>query len=365
MKQKSIFQRAKLLGLSALLALSMTPNLAYSESSLSQQSTNMTENTSTYSPLKLQEKESSRKGDSYFFLGQGLASPGGDTKYYFRFGIREQIKENFWAGVEYLNEGHPDLKEAGHRDGFAVPLWYFIPIGKEKKFRFELGAGPYFNMNTTPSEDNSEEYNEKNLGLLLSLGASYRLGKLGNNKTRVTVQANEVLMPGFNSFALTAGLILDLEEKCHSEKSSEEKNKLYSLSLLGGPSVTTRGDAEASIGYKVNLRRELPEISKRVALSLGGISEGNSGLSCRRGIMSQAWFIAPKISWLELSAGAGPYFAQENNPEIKCNEILGIVSIDARIMLTENIYGEFMFDRVVSTKHVDQDNFFFGAGIKF
>jgi len=361
MKLKNIFQSAKLTGLSALLALSTTFS-AYSESYSAQQSTNITENTSTYSPLKLQEKESSRKGDFYFLLGQGGASPGGDTKYYFRLGIREQIKENFWAGVEYINEGHPDLQEAGHRDGFAIPLWYFIPIGKEEKFRLEFGAGPYFNMNTTPSEDNSkEEYNKKNLGLLLSLGASYKL----SNRIKAMIQANEVLMSGFNSFAITAGLGLDLEEKCHLGKSSEEKNKLYSLSLLGGPSVTTRGDAEASTGYKVNLRREIPEISKRVALSLGGISEGNSGLSCRRGIMSQAWFIAPKISWLELSAGAGPYLAQENNPEIKCNEILGIVSIDARIMLTENIYGEFMFDRVVSTKHVDQDNFFLGGGVKF
>jgi len=344
MKMKNFLKSVKLAGIAGLAALTMN----YASESFASQ------------PPEIQESKHTRKGDSYFLLGPGTANPGGDTKYYFRIGMRERIVENIWAGVEYLNEGHPE--KVGHRDGFAVPLWYFIPIGKENKFRIEIGAAPYFNMNTVASKDDpTKEKNDKDIGLLLSLGASYKI----NSKVNAMVQANEIVMSGFNSFAITAGLGLNLDETSYGKKFSEEKEKLYSLSVLGGPSVTTRGDAETSTSYKINLRRDIPEISKRLALSLAGISEGDSGLSSRKGVAGQVWFIAPKISWLELSAGIGPYFAREENPEIGGNEVLVNMSIDARAMLTDSIYAEFMFDRVVSRKDVDQDLFLFGGGIKF
>jgi len=341
---QNFLKNVKLTGLTGLAALTMTFNPLSSSAQSSETS----------------ELKSARQGDAYFLGGSGTASPGSDARYYFRLGMRERIMENIWAGVEYLNEGHP--KEVGHRDGFAVPLWYFIPIGKENKFRIEMGGGPYFSMNTVTYEDNPDkEYNEKNLGMLLSLGASYRL----TSKTKAIVQANEILMSGFNSFAITAGLGLDLDEASYEKRFSKEKEKIYSLSFLGGPSVTTRGDAEPSLGCKFQLRRKIPEISKRLALSIAGISEGDSGLSSRKGIAGQVWFITPKISWLELSAGAGSYLTREDNPKIKGNELLAIVSIDARFILTDTLYFEGMFDRVVSKEHVDQDLFLLGGGIKF
>jgi len=352
MKMQNFLKGAKLATVKGLAALAMTFN---SISSYAQ------------SPPILQETEKPhRQGEAYLLGGKGTASnEGGDTKYYFRFGIREQVMGNIWAGVEYLNEGHPEL--VGHRDGFAVPLWYFIPIGKEEKFRLEIGGGLYGSMNTITRGEDKQEYNDKDIGLLLALGASYKL----SDRTRVMVQANEVIMSGFNSFAVTAGLGLDLDEASYQRRFSEKAEKLYSLSFLGGPSVTTRGDAKTATGYKINLRREIPEISKRLAFSGSFNDEGDSGLSSRKGVAGQFWFIAPRISWLELSAGFGPYFVRERNPNIECNEVMTIASIDARVILTDNFYLEFMFDRGISNKsadsnkNVDQDNFFFGGGLKF
>ena len=229
----NILKSAKLTAVKGLVALAITatPLCSQSQSSDYQQPTNKIENTpSAYSPLKLQKTESPRKSEFYFLGGQGTASSGGgNTEFYLEIGLREYITPNFSVGGAYINEGHPELI-VGHRDGIALTAGYKIPIGE--KLRLKVRAGPYFSMNTLPDSDNPEkELNEKGLGAVLSLGASYPLGNSGVN---AIAQMNEIIGSGFNTFAVTAGLGVDLGGDSHARKYSTEQDNKNEISLMGG-----------------------------------------------------------------------------------------------------------------------------------
>jgi len=321
-------------------------------------SSTMQNTASTYSPLKLHETESRRQGDFYILGGRGTASPGGDTGFYFQLGFREHITKYISAGITYLNEGHPDLHEAGSRDGFALTGWYRAPIWD--RLRLEVGAGPYFSMNTTWRVSPDQEYNEMNLGLLASLALVYPLSNSGMN---LRAQFSEVMMPGsFSTHSLMLGLGVDLNGISYARKYSKEQDIKYTLSILGGGSLTTRCNNKVMPGFELELQRR---ISERLSLSVAGISEGSTGLSDRAGVAGQLWFLAPELGRLILSAGFGPYIAQENNMDNKGTKLLGLASIDAKFMLTEKLYGLFRFNRAISGYDKDQDMLSCGAGIEF
>ena len=100
-------------------------------------------------------------------------------------------------------------------------------------------------------------------------------------------------------------------------------------------------------------------------MSVAGISEGNTELSDSKGVASQLWFLAPELGRLRLSAGLGPYIAQENNINDQGTEILGLASIDAKVMFNDKWYGLIRLNRTISTYDKDGDMVFVGMGRKF
>jgi len=348
MKLKNLVKNAKLATATGLASLAMTFNPLCS---------------SAQSPLKLQETEPSRQGEFYFLGGQGTASrEGGNTQFYLETGLREQITKSISLGGAYINEGHPE--KVGHRDGFALTAGYGVSIGK---LRLEARGGPYFNMNTVSSLDNpNEELNEKGLGAVLSLGAKYPIGNSGVN---AIVQINEILMPGsdsFNTFGVMGGLGYDWGgnslDKSSAKKLSTEQDNKYSLSLMGGPSTTTRAGAKTGAGLELELQREL---SERFGWNLIIKSEADSELSERKGVASQFLFKTPKLGRLRLGMGIGPYVAQESNVDDEGIKILGDASIFAELDITDNWAVRLKGNRIFSTYDKDGDEVLVGAVRKF
>jgi len=363
MKVKNLLNNVKLTAATGLAALAMTSASFAAQPSQPQSVgndipalTRQIEKSKKAAYSQLSNSNSERQGDFYLMGGQGVASPGGNTQFYLETGLREHITQNISAGFSYINEGHPDLNIAGHRDGFALTGWYRIMIGN--KLRIEAGAGPYLSMNTIWRDDPKQEYNDKNIGLLTALALVYPLGR-GIN---LRAQINEVIMPGsFNTTALTLGLGTDLGGKLDTEQFSKAKNN-YALSIMGSLNKTTRGGGQNCTGFELELQRK---ISDRFAYSISGISEGDSGVSDRTGAASQIWFIAPKLGLLEFSAGLGPYVAQENNPDDKGIKLLGLGSMRAKVYFNDDWYALLERNRVISGYDKDEDMTRLGIGKEF
>lgn len=298
------------------------------------------------------QPQQGNQGDAYVMGGEGVASPGGFTKFYLDVGLREHIAPNVLLGVEYVNEGHPDLYDAGHRDGFAIDGWYQFMVGQ--KLRLELGAGPYLSMNTTWTGNPSEERNKKDIGLFAAAAAAYRLGEGFN----LRAQVDEILVPGsFNTTALVLGLGKDLGG--NSLVANTSNGHGYSISAMAGPCKTTRSGENYKTGFQVEIQRE---ISDMFAASISGITEGGSGISNRKGVAGQGWLVAPKLGLLQLSTGLGPYIAQESNGNDQGTKFCGLATLCAQMDIYHGAYIVGRFNRVVSTYNADEDMFIVGVG---
>ena len=344
MQIKNLFKGAKTLAAAGLasLALALSPQNAFSQNNGS-------------------NSEKSRNTDVYFLWGNGLASKGGNTEFYFQRGLREHVTDDISACVAYINEGHPDIDEAGHRDGIALMAWYEMPV--LGKLRLEAGAGPYFSMNTTLKNNSSQkkqEYNDKGVGLTTGLAVSYLLWENGPN---ARVQLSSAIMPGsFDTHSLSLGLSAELGKGSPAGKYFLKNLERYELNALGGLSCTTRSDKEICSGFQIELQKK---ISKRVSISASGISEGNSGLTDRKGISSQLWFIVPETWRIEMSAGIGPYAAYEGNEENKGTKLLGLASMRAKLRINKRWHALLEGSRVISDYDKDSDRVLIGGGMDF
>jgi hypothetical protein len=365
MKIKSLFNKAKLTAITGLAALTMA-STGFASQPFQQQSASdnipalerQVEKSRIMAYNRVSDSYLEQEGDFFIMGGTGTANPGGSTKAYFQVGFSEHITPNFSLGCTYINEGHPDLYEAGHRDGFALMGSYKFPIGN--KLRLEAGAGPYFNMNTTWRGNPEQEYNDKDLGLLATLALIYPLFDTGLN---LRAQVNEVILPGsFNTTALLVGLGTELGGKINVRQFPKSQDRNSAINVLAGPCQTTRAGKVYNAGVKVELERK---ISDRFTWSISGISEGNSRISDRKGFSGQGWFVSPRVGRLEFSAGLGPYVAKEYNKTDEGIKFLGLVSMRAKMDIVKGIYGIIEFDRTVSLYHKDEDMFLLGLGRKF
>jgi hypothetical protein len=367
MKARNFFSAVKLGVITGLAALAMTSG-SFAAQLPEQQSTSnnvlaltrQVEKSRINACDNFSDSNSERTGDFYIGGGLGIVNPGGDTgPRYIQICFSEHLTPRLSLGCTYINEGHPDLNEAGHRDGFALMGLYEIPV--LNKLRLEAGVGPYFNMNTTWRGNNFEqEFNDKGIGLLATLALIYPISDSGLN---IRAQINEVIMPGsFSTTALLLGVGTELGGKLNDRQFSKGQNGNYAINVLAGPCQTTRAGKVYNFGGKIELQRK---ISDRFAWSVSGISEGDSGVSSRKGFAGQGWFVTPKLGRLEFSAGLGPYGAQESNEDDKGIKILGLATMRAKIDIAKGYYGLAEFNRAISTYDKDEDMFLFGVGKKF
>jgi len=319
----------------------------------------------TLTSLTSSFSDSSRKGDFYFMAGKGQATQeGGDTRFYLETGFRRNITDRFLVGMEYINEGHPEIKSTGHRDGIVAAGWYRQPlIGR---LALEFGVGPYFSMNTTKSPDLQKESNNENIGLFTSIASVFSLDS--SDSVNFRTQLTEILMPGsFNTTALNFGLAFNLDS---TERFIQDRDYKNSLAFLAGKAHTTRTNQKQDFYYQLELERLVSEV---FSLSLSGISESQTqdGISSRKGIASQLWFSAPKFKRLEISAGAGPYIAQESSEQSQKDnyqgtKLLGIASLRFKLDLSENgWFTQAEISRIISSYDADKDVACLGIGKKF
>jgi hypothetical protein len=296
-----------------------------------------------------------RRGDAYFIYGAGTASNDGGKVGgpVFEAGLEEQFSKHWSVGLVHKNEGHPDGAAVGHRDGYAALGWFSEPLGD--RITVKAGAGPYFSMNTVTID--GAQRDDKNWGAIAALALVYRLNRYGLN---ARAQIDETKIPGqFSTTIIMAGLSQDLGGKSSEDESSEPLGAgKTSFGLWAGSDVTNRSGQKRHMGYEADVQRAIDE---QFAYSVDFIDEGNSGLTDRKGVAGQVWYVAPAGGKWTFSAGAGPYVAHESAPGERGAKLLALVSFKASRQMTKNVSLSCRMNRAVSGYDKDADMFLCGV----
>lgn len=224
--------------------------------------------------------------------------------------------EQFRLDVIHYNEGHP---ENHHRDGFALQAVYSKPLSE--KFTAELGAGPYYSMNT--STRNQKEYNKANLGVLASAAVLFDIDEIARGM-HVRVALNHVTMPGAHSSnALLVGVGKHFGYPARRTEPAFASDPLW-LGVAGVHGQTNHGGTETSSGVSLEAKKHYG----RWASSVSAIIEGDDEVRVdRKGVALQGWFVQPMTQQWTASAGFGPYIAANTRTDSDDYRLMALFSL--------------------------------------
>ena len=256
--------------------------------------------------------------------------------------------------VVHYNEGHP---HNNHRDGFAVQLLYNRALSNT--LTAEFGVGPYLSMNTT--EINGTQLNDSNLGLLFSLALRIGLDQYAPG-LHLRIGLNHVAMRDVHSSnALLIGVGKYFGETPPYSAGDSSGHPVW-IGAAAGNSITNQAQTESARGFSV----EAKQYRGRWAGSIAAILEGDDGARVdRRGIAAQGWYVQPLTEKWAVSAGIGPYFAQ-NKRESGNARVHGLITLQADRSISDTMKLFASFSRVKTFREKnDRDLFRIGLMKQF
>lgn len=279
-------------------------------------------------------------------LGTGTGSNGGDMQWRaFTLRLGKKLSENTRIDFVHINEGH---LPHDHRDGVAIQATSIMPI--DENLKLEVGAGPYFSMNTTKIKH--KEVDSKELGVLGTVVLLYSLDKLYPGLD-LRAEYNHVFMPqGIDTDSFLIGFGKSFDSK--SELSSN-KNELV---LIGDHFKTNHGSTSSAEGYQIELKRKVTEDTD---LSASYLHEGKDILVDRQGVAVQYWYSQKLPNNWTMGAGAGPYLAT-NKLEDSSNHLNTIISFEFKKEI-KNDLGFFVRFNRISDFSGSNDRDMLGLGI--
>ncbi|MES2755804.1 MAG: hypothetical protein V4693_00395 [Pseudomonadota bacterium] len=250
----------------------------------------------------------------------------------------------------YYNEGHPFNN---HRDGFALQATYTRQLSG--RFAAELSAGPYSNYNTTTID--GVQINDAAAGVLFTGALRYALDRWAPG-AHVRLAFNHVWMRDkHRSNAVMLGIGRHFAEVPPFPNTDVLRGRRW-FAVSYGVSQTTQ--AGRQVGRSGTL--EAKQYGGKWALSAKAVFEGDDQvLVDRRGVAAQAWFVQPITDDWQVSAGVGPYLAQNRRTDHSTG-VHGLVTMQFERNMGERTKAFFAFSRVKSFQEAnDRDIFHFGA----
>lgn len=243
--------------------------------------------------------------------------------------------------VVYYNEGHPDNN---HRDGFALQFTYARKLGASTTA--EIGVGPYTSMNTTVA--GGVQIDSARRGLLYSAALRFPLPGFDPG-THVRLGFNHVwIRDAPHSNALMLGIGRHFTDVPPFPETDFARSRLW-LGASGGWAVTSQSGTHGSPGGIL----EAKQYGGKWAMSFKAIAEGDDRVRVdRRGVAAQFWFVQPVTERWAMSAGAGPYFA-ENRRDASSRGLHAIMTLQFERKLGASTKVFLAFHRI---KTYDQNN---------
>lgn len=271
-----------------------------------------------------------------------------------RFGHEFDSDGQLRVDVFHYNEGHPDNN---HRDGFGSQIVFRKNINNH--ISAEVGVGPYFSMNTT--KINGTEYDDPNLGALVSLALLANMDRLSPG-LHMRFALNHVEMPGAPSTnAILIGVGKNFGSSTYQGNNDISEKPVW-FSVTAGTAKTNHGGTSGAQGYGV----ESKIYDGPWAASVAAIVEGDDGTRVnRQGVAVQGWFVQPLNDKWTVSAGAGPYVAN-NSRDARGVELDGLITLQVERSVGKQWKVFASFSRVASfNRNNDRDLARVGISRKF
>lgn len=254
----------------------------------------------------------------------------------------------------YYNEGHPDNN---HRDGFALQATVSRRI--KGAVSAELSAGPYSSMNTTTI--NGVQINQASRGMLYSAALRYSLGHWAPG-AHLRLGLNHVSMRDTHtSNAVMLGIGRHFTDVPPFAETDVLRSRLW-LAASYGTSQTNQALRQAARSGTI----EAKQYGGKWAMSLKAVLEGDDQVQVdRRGVAAQLWFVQPITASWQISAGTGPYVAQ-NRRDKNSTGVHGLITMQFERNMGERSKAFFAFSRVKSFQQAnDRDIFHLGVTRSF
>jgi hypothetical protein len=254
----------------------------------------------------------------------------------------------------YYNEGHP---VNNHRDGFALQWLAVRRLGS--RLTGELGIAPYLSMNTTVLD--GRQLDDAHWGLLLSAALHVPLDELFGDLapgTHLRLGFNQVLMREVHrSSALMLGIGRAFGTAV-PDPGTEPAGGPWWFGVSAGNSNTNMAGTDSAHAAVLEARKYLGPRLEHWALSGKVLFEGDDGARVdRRGLAGQLWYVQQVTPRFSMSAGAGPYAAQ-NRREDNFYRLNLLVSFQAERALSRQTRAFINFNRVKTFRQTDDRDLF-------
>lgn len=109
--------------------------------------------------------------------------------------------------------------------------------------------------------------------------------------------------------------------------------------------ITNQSDTEHTLGFSLDAKQHWGPW----AASIAAVNEGDDENQVdRHGIAAQAWFNQPLTDKWTVSAGVGPYFAQNKREPSEDWKVLGLITFQADRLIAKDIKVFVSFSRVAT-----------------
>lgn len=231
-----------------------------------------------------------------------------------------------------------------------------------KKIKLEFSTGPYFSMNTTSPDFNvNNQIDDKHLGFLSTIAALYSLDQIVPGM-HLRAEYNHVAMPGsFSTDSVLLGLGMQIDTfkiPKDSTLSSDGKNE---VAVIWDHFKTNHHTTHSADGFQVELKHKT---SDQTNVSLSYVKEGRDSLVDRQGLAAQYWYAEKLEKGWTVSAGAGPYIA-ENNLTPNAGPLNALISFEFKKDVTDDSSFFVRLNRIADFKGSnDRDVFSIGINSK-
>jgi len=277
-----------------------------------------------------------------------------EESYTWSLDYQHPIYRGLGIGAAWINEGHLTNH---HRDGLAGQLWLGT---KFNRMSLAVGAGPYYQVDTTQQPGDRREVDSHGWGFVYSAAFWWQLG----NRWMHQIRLNRVAS---TDQPATTGVLYGLAYNFRGAEGAPEDAEPfgYQLSALAGVTIANSFSSETSAAQSVELRRTS---GGPFEWTLAWLDEGTSGTLHRDGFAAQGWLARRRHEGkTTLAIGLGPYAIVDTSVEErqKTRHWAGLVSLSASQRFATHWRGRISFNRVVGTHPFDSDVLLAGAAYGF
>jgi hypothetical protein len=306
-------------------------------------------------------------GQEITLFGGGTRQSGAnDPSYGWALDYRHGLGRHAALTFSWLNEGH---FKGHHRDGQAAQLWLRSTF-LDERLALAAGAGPYRYYDTRVTVPGTPTTNQHGWAGIYSLSATYYTDKRWLYGLRIN---RVVAADSINTTSAWLGVGYQLDPPSRrgpltGSAPQPDKATEHEVTLFVGHAISNTHGSPRDVAYAAQYRLG---VSRHVDWTVGWLDEGDTGVSRRKGLVTQVWGVRTAFDGrFVYGAGIGPYVSTHRKVHITgrlANEhdLSAVVSATAAVRLKKHLSIRLIWNRVATDDDRDSDVLLLGLGYRF